>query len=423
MKRSQSIKVRFMDCAQYFGSKNMAEIKHTELNKYLDSLIEKNIPKVFFLFGEEYITRKIFEQILNFLLPENQRQLGYELLEGEKAGVSSIIESISTYSFTNDKLVVGVKNAPLFPKSGEKQTFKFSKEDILNLKNFIETDFPENHFLILTSLSVDKRKTLFKTIKLAGIAVNCTVPTGPRMADKKEQTALLRTIMNNILLKKKKQIDMDAFNLLIDKTGFDTAAFADNIEKLVVFINKQKKITKNDVITIVKRTKKDAIYELTNAVAEKNVNRSLFYLKSLLDRKFHVLQILAGLINQIRKLIIVKSFIETGQQKGTNHWQTNQNYNSFVQKTMPYIIKADKNLIEKLKQIDNKNKPSTDLLIAPNPKNTFPIFKLFEKSDNFSLNELIQSLINLSELDFKLKSSKGDSIILIQELIIKICAI
>ncbi|OQY00720.1 MAG: hypothetical protein B6I26_06810 [Desulfobacteraceae bacterium 4572_130] len=418
----RSLKVRFMDCAQYLESKNMTEINHKEINQYLDSLLEKNIPKLFFVFGEEYITRKVFEKILNFLLSGNQKELGYELLEGEKAGVSSIIESISTYSFTSARFVVGVKNVPLFPKPGEKQTLKFSKEDILTLKNFIKTDFPKNHFLILTSLSVDKRKSLFKTIKLAGVAVNCTVPRGSRMADKKEQTAFLRTIMNNILLKRKKQMDMDAFNLLINKTGFEPATFADNIEKLVIFINKQQKITLNDVMAIVKRTKKDAIYELTNAVAKKNADEALFYLKSLLDKEFHILQILAALINQIRKLIIVKSFVETSKQKGTNYWQRNQNYNSFIQKTIPQIIKSDKNLIKKLEQIDNK-KPFTDLLIASNPKNTFPIFKLFERSDNFSLNELIQSLINLSELDFKFKSSTGDSIVLIQELIIKMCTI
>ncbi|MEA1969012.1 MAG: DNA polymerase III subunit delta [Thermodesulfobacteriota bacterium] len=410
----------------------MAVIKHQEIDKYLKSLSKDDLPSIVLIFGEEYLTRKIFAKFLDHLVPLNFRELQYELLEGEQAIIPALIERISTYSLMQEKLVVAVKDAPLFPTTGTKQVYGYLKEDLENLQKFIKKGFPENHFLIFTTSAADKRRVLFKSIQSVGIAIDCSVLSGSRMADKKEQNLVLRSTMEEILLKHKKGIDGDAFNLLVEKTGFNPTVLADNLEKLVSFIGVKASITYNDVASIVKRSKIDAIFELTNAVAEKNGDRALFYLKSLSDAGFHPLQILAALINQIRKLVVVKDFIEKSRLNQTPCWHAHQDYNRFKQNTMPEIVKADQALTNKIEQVEDmlfctnqedkpkKKKVLTDLFIAPNPKNSYPVFHLFLKSDNFSLDELTRALMELSEIDFKLKSSAGNPMVLLENFIIRI---
>ncbi len=94
---------------------------------------------------------------------------------------------------------------------------------------------------------------------------------------------------------------------------------------------------------------------------------------------------------------------------------------------MPEIIIYDKKLLEKIASWDgndsqkNQKNNFKDIFIASNPKNAYPVYQTFLKSDNFSAKELAVALIAIGELDFILKSSSGDQDVLIENLIIKIC--
>ncbi|MBF0303145.1 MAG: DNA polymerase III subunit delta, partial [Desulfamplus sp.] len=455
----------------------MAEIKQNGLASYLNSLTSDNlsttydsinsnkIPSIFFIWGEEFLCRKVFDAVIAFLLPDNLKELCYELLEGEDAVIPSIMERISTYSFFQEKKVVAIKNAPIFSPPGTSAQPGFLSHDLENLQKLIEKGFPANHYLVITASNADKRRALFNTIKTSGLAIDCTVSQGSGKADKEEQAELLRLTMMEVLDRRGKGIDGDAFNALKEMTGFDPAALNDNLERLTSFIGDREKITIKDVYSVVKRSKKDPIFELTNAVAQKSLESSLFYYKSLCDNGFHPLQLLASIVNQIRKVFVVKSFIASEAQKGNICWSqgSRQNYQQFTTTTMPYITKTDMEIENTLKQwreelinksdknqsdeehddnssgddyesdSDNFNddskfnkskkssakgaakknsvskssadKNSTDLIIASNPKSAYPVYQTFLKSDRFSINELAAIMAELSEADYRLKSS------------------
>jgi len=78
-----------------------------------------------------------------------------------------------------------------------------------------------------------------------------------------------------------------------------------------------------------------------------------------------------------------------------------------------YLSKEDSN---------KKTKIVNDLFLAPNPQNSYPVFQIFQKSENFSLNELNQALIFFSDLDYRLKSTSFDAKTAIENFIIKICS-
>ncbi|MBF0201326.1 MAG: hypothetical protein HQK66_08435 [Desulfamplus sp.] len=464
----------------------MPEIKHTELSSFLKKIKGSDPPPVFFIWGDGFLCKKVFETVIEFLLPGSKKGMGYELLEGDDASVPAIMERLATYSIFQERRVVALRDVPLFPMSGnpgprnvggkEDDPAKpmpgtpvahgFKPELLEQLRLFIEKGFPDNHFLVMTSAGGDRRRVLFKTLADVGAAVDCTVPPGNRKADKMQQTEVLRFTMKEILDRFGKTMESSAFNLLTEMTGFDPGAFSHNIERLAAFIGPRKTISPADVQAVVKRTKKDAIYELNNAVSDRNADRALFYFKSLCkDGGFHHLMILAALANHFRNILMVKEFILTCKAKGSPCWHPgNKNYNHFMEHTMPMVVEGDSALVQTMEAWEHelgdlgmegkkrsnsipddspgepgpggddgagakktgekgsKKKPGTDLIIAPKPKNGYPVYQLFLKSDLFTRDELLTFFLSLCDLDYTLKtSSDNDPLILLESFILGVC--
>jgi DNA polymerase-3 subunit delta len=181
------------------------------------------------------------------------------------------------------------------------------------------------------------------------------------------------------------------------------------------------------------RTKKDPLYELTNAVTDRNWDRSLFFLDALLAGEIHGLQALAALTNQIRKLLVAKDFTESAA--GTA-WRPACTYPQFQKIVMPAVVAFDRELVERIggweailadasSEGKKKKKPAkagTDLQLARNPSNPFPVYQTLKKADRFSRPELLWALEAASEADLKLKSSALHPRLILERLVWQICS-
>ncbi len=306
-----------------------------------------------------------------------------------------------------------------------------ASENSAILQKAVEKGFPSGNYLILTTDLVDKRRTLYKAIKATGAVIDCSVPRGALKADKTVQEAVVKERMNALLGRHHKKIDPAAFHAVYERTGFELRTFMHNLERLIDYVGKREKITIEDVRAVVNRTKKDPIYELTGAVAEKNLPQALFFMGSLLSEKFHPLQILAALTNQVRRLTIVKDFVAGPQ--GVN-WRKAMTYNQFQAQVMPLIQAYDKTLSDCMAQWhtgpcasdkDGKGKkkagPVSDLVIAKNPRSPYPVYLLLKNSEKFTLKALLDAMRYLSAADIKLKSTGQNPKLIMEDLLFKIC--
>jgi DNA polymerase-3 subunit delta len=235
-----------------------------------------------------------------------------------------------------------------------------------------------------------------------------------------------------------KTIDQDAYQAVCAMTGFDLRTFNQNLEKLVSYVGDRKQITVDDVESVLERTKEDPVYELTNAVSDRNIERTLFYLNSLLAADLHPLQLLAALTNRIRKLLLVKGFVESPH--GSN-WHVGVDRSYFNSHIMPAIQIYDRELLNQIeswesmivneagvdehsggkRQTKKKDKLTTDLLIAKNPNNPFPVHQLLQQSERFTTAELMAALECLSRADKRMKSTGQRPKLILEEAIFKIC--
>jgi DNA polymerase-3 subunit delta len=316
------------------------------------------------------------------------------------------------------------------------------QDDCSVLQAAVEKGFPKNNLLLITTDFVDKRRGLFKAIGQYGMVVDCSVPRGQRRVDKMAQEEVLKETMSSMLRAANKKIDHAAYPALYEMTGFDLRTFSSNLEKLIDYVGERNNITVEDVKAVLKRTKRDPIFDLTNAIADRHTQDALFYLNSLLSADFHPLQILAAITNQIRKLLVVKDFVNSPHGAG---WNSSCPYNQFRDDIIPAIMAYDKDLIRQVEKwnqtisggIDSKGaapaqergrtaqkrkkKAVTDLLIAKNPKNSYPVYQVMIKSERFTKNKLYDSLEALSETDLLLKSSRQDPRLILEKLILRIC--
>ena len=302
------------------------------------------------------------------------------------------------------------------------------------LKEAVEKGFPKGNHLVITTDLVDKRQRLFKAIKRHGLVINCSVPKGERKADRIVQESVLTDEMNNILKAHNKKMDKAAYLAMYEMTGFDLRTFSGNLEKLIDYVGDRQHITVDDVESALRRTKIDPVYELTNAISDRHTENAIYYLNSLLANDIYPLQVLAAMTNLIRRLLLMKGFVESPYGKA---WHANCKYPNFQNRVIPAIQEYDKTLQDLLESwLDlnsadskagesprrgKKRKADTDLQVVKNPKNPYPIFQLILKSEKFTKNELIAGAELLSETDLRLKSTAQNPKLLLERAIYNIC--
>ncbi|MDF1591386.1 MAG: hypothetical protein P1P89_07735 [Desulfobacterales bacterium] len=303
------------------------------------------------------------------------------------------------------------------------------------LQRAIEKGLPRGNHLVVTTDMVDKRRTLYKSILKVGTVVNCSVPKGDRRADKTAQREVLNDQLRVFLTRAGKTIQKEAFDCLVEMTGFDLRTFTSNLEKLISFVGDRTEISSDDVKQILDRTKKDPLYELTNSVAERNILDAIFFLDSLLSDNFHPLQILAAISNQVRKLLVIRDFMESPHGKS---WQgPKTNYQRFRDAVMPAMQLYDKDNLDRLDEWDRmtaaaepdeaakpskkKDKTKTDLGIVKNPQNPYPVFQMAQRAHGFSLRELQAAMETLSDADLQMKSTPKNPRLILEKVIFSIC--
>jgi DNA polymerase-3 subunit delta len=416
--------VGFLDTRIFYAKKNAADI----LEKTKEACAEKDFKAA---------ARNFFSLLsLTGLSFDDVRNKSY-------AGLNIDMDAIGDTAWLDALVDYCAENPPSSKESD-------GSDPLQALQSAIEKGFPKNHHLILTTDLIDKRKGLYKLIAEKGLTVDCSVPKGDSWADRQAQSTLLAEQLKVMLAPTGKSLDKAAFQKLVEMTGFDLRMFSGNLEKLIQYAGDRRTIDEADVESVLTRTRQDPIYEMTNAVTDRNYDAAAFYLKSLLARGFFPLQIIAGIVNQVRRLLIVKDFLESA---GGKFWQPGLTFDQFKKQFNPTILPAlqahDAVLIEQLGEweaqlhptsasdpppVEKKKKkgavtekkaaaPTTDLLLVKQSPNPYPLFLTMQKADRFTSAELIDAIIGMDEANLSLKSSKLPAELILDNMIRKICGI
>ena len=172
------------------------------------------------------------------------------------------------------------------------------------LQDVLKSGIPDGNILLLLAEEVDKRKKLFKFFKKSFAVLDLSVAGGSSFQAQKAQKVVLLEQVKQTLRKMGKTMPHKVAELLFERVGFHPVAVVMETEKLALYVGRAKQITAEDLDTVVGRTRQEALFELTQAIGDKNIDQALLVASRLQENNIHGLVILATLRNFTRKMLL-----------------------------------------------------------------------------------------------------------------------
>lgn len=320
-----------------------------------------------------------------------QSGLSLKLLEG---GLTGNEEILTEKFFPNRIMPTWFKEALIQIKA-----LTSEESEALNPDQWLESailqGFPKDHLLILLVEGPPGAKKIVKTIAEHGVVLNLSV----KQAKKGEQTVTLKAYLRSRLSKEGKSILPQAEALLLERIDPEVFLLEMEIQKILSYIGDRKEILPKDITELVGVNREEPLYELTTVLGERNFEEGLRKLKQLWEQGYNPLQILAGITNALRRLLVAQELLETLSETPPRAWQ---NFGAFSAKILPQLKKS----------------PLPELLSKVHP---FVLFNTLKTTGNFSRRRLISALERLHETDRLLKTSGATPAFLLEDFIFSFC--
>lgn len=314
---------------------------------------------IIFLYGEDsYRSRQKLNQIKDKFKKADPSNINLTILDGEKIGFSNIKKAVQAVPFLAKKRLIIIEN--LLAKKN-----KTLQEELVNYIK--EKKIPETTVIVFWERnSPDERTKLFKLLKKQR-AQEFRLLSGYALSKWIEQEVKERG----------GKIERDALDKLAAYVGNDLWQMSNEIDKLITYKNK-KSITPEDVELLVKAKLDTNIFNMIDAIGDKNKKRALKLLHDQIESGEHELYLLTMITYQFRNLLIVKDLIE----QGMNQYQIQREI-----RMHPFVVQ-----------------------------------KTFSQARNFSLDGLKKIYQKLLDTDIALKTSKIEPALALDLLVAKLCS-
>ncbi len=280
------------------GSKASAFCSYGE---FASELMAKKYHSLYLMTGEE-------EYLIDRAVSALERSCvakGFEEIDSYVADYSSLAllpdqlyELVATPPFMSEKRFLVLKNTGLFAgKSPENAdlTAKYAK---------ILADIPSFCCVVIIEDKIDKRK---KTLLEASAKSGCLV-----QVDKQSADSLVKWIVST-LARKDIKITQDAANSMIDRADSKMRVICSEMDKITLYALNKKcmHITLTEIEAICIPDIRGSIFQMTDAIGQRNADKALRVLDTLISLKEPIPKIRFMLSRHIRQLICAK---EIGQQ-------------------------------------------------------------------------------------------------------------
>jgi len=248
-----------------------------------------NFKQIYLLCGEEgYLKKQYKERFVKAMLPEGDT-MNYAYYEGKSTDVKEVIDLAETMPFFAERRLIVFENTGFFKSAGSELT------------DYIK-DMPETTYFIFVENEVDKRSRLYKAVKAKGHIVELST----------QDEGTLKRWIQGIVRGEKKQMSDSAILYFLGKVGTDMENIRKELEKLICYALDRDTITKEDVDAVCVTQITNHIFDMVNAVADKDQRRALDLYYDLIALKEPPMRILFLMIRQYRILFQVKALLKQG---------------------------------------------------------------------------------------------------------------
>lgn len=249
---------------------------------------------IYLLYGTNYFLIK--REIEKIKLENNIESIDINNYNLENTILDNILDDALTLSLFSQKKMIIVDNSYIFTPSVRKKGLDHNI-DLLN--KYIENPNPDTILIfVVNEEKIDDRKKIVKLIKINGNVIEFN--------EVKNIDTFIKHELNDY------KMDAVTINSFVNRVGDNLAIIASEIEKLKLYKNDDKIITKDDVFDVCSEQIDVDMNELTNSIVSKNISKSLKIYNELIKQGEEPLQIIIRLANQFRIIYQSKELTKKG---------------------------------------------------------------------------------------------------------------
>jgi DNA polymerase-3 subunit delta len=359
-------------------------------------------PKVYAVVGsDEAEVKHVAAELAEKLTPSGAGDFGLEMIDGAAdnaeqaaARISSTIEALQTLPFFGSTKVVWLKNAN-FLGDDQKARSMAVQSALEQLSELLEAGFGSEVTFLLSATEVDKRRSFYRTlVKRAEVQVFDRLDSG-RAGWEEAACEIVRSRAK----KRKLPFDDKALDLFVLLTGGDTRQIDNELEKIDTFLGKDRAVNVEIVRELVPLSRAGIIFELSNALAARDLELALTLVRRLLDQGETAIGILlAAIVPTIRNLLLAKDLMEQhGIRRPHSPFQFIAAMNRLPAKATEHLPRKKDGSI-----------------------NAYGLAIAAQRANQFDTNQLIEAMRACLEANVKLVTTQLDHELILTEVVVKL---
>ena len=254
-----------------------------------------NIGSLYLIGGDEsYLKQHYVQALIQKTVDPAFQEFNLHILEGEKLTPDRLLDAIESAPVFSERKLILIKDYDIYKATGELKA---------HLPEILE-DIPSYSCLVFyydtIPLKVDKRLKLHTTVSQKGCIAEF------QELGKSDLSAWIRRRFRA----EKKDIDDETCEYFMFYCGTSMVNLVTEIDKLCAHTTKSA-IAIQDIQTVCSKVLTAAVFDLTDAVAEKNFKKAMELSRELMDKKNDEIMLLSMLSKHFQRLYAVK--LSTGR--------------------------------------------------------------------------------------------------------------
>ncbi len=283
-----------------------------------------------FIGDDEYPLNLAARKLVNGLVPPADQTFGLEVIEGRADSVDDALaavkrchEALVTPGFlmTGDKVIwwrgVSFLDAPADKEETPSDKPKGSaggndpvKEAVKELVTALQSGRAGNTILLVTAPKVDKRSAFYKLFSTRFEVQEFFLPDKSYLVERVGRDKINATFRDLGVA-----LEPEAMELFLSRVGADSRQIFMEAEKLALFLGDRRRATVEDIKMVVSTTLTSVMWDLLDAVGERELPKALGVLRDLLAGKENPIGIVVSLSSRMRDLLLYWEGLDKGWVK------------------------------------------------------------------------------------------------------------
>jgi DNA polymerase-3 subunit delta len=351
-----------------------------------------------FLGTDEARVREDALRTARALTPPDNQEFGLEIVNGSAetaehaaAIVRQTIEGLNTLPFFGGDKTVWLQGANFLAETvtGKSASAQAAVE---RLGVLLEAGLPNGVSFVLSATEIDKRRSFYKILsKFARMTVH-DLPEPGKQGFEADCMRLVQQRAGRLGL----ELEAPALELFVALTGESSRTLDMELEKLAAYVGPGARARQDDVRAIVSQTRSGIIFEIGDALAQRQLSRTLELVDQQLGKGESAISILlAAIVPRVRNLLVARELTERhGIRVGA--------YAAFQSALARLPAEATAHL--------PRNKDGS--------LGVYPLFLAAKTCHRFTARELAEGLKACLEANLKLVTTQTDPRIVLSQLVV-----